>query len=102
MARPSDERDKVLEALERTAQALETELATWRRRCLKAEAEIEEAANRIPEVTTADVALLRRRIDELEADNQRLRDRIGTAREQVEQLKTRLRFVEEHVGGELG
>jgi len=102
LARPSDDRDAALTALEQTAQALEGELASWRRRCLKAEAEIDEAAQRVPEVTSADVALLRRRIDELETENQRLRDRIGSARDQVEQLKTRLRFVEEHVGGELG
>jgi chromosome segregation ATPase len=91
-----------LVALERTASALESELATWRRRSLKAEGDLEEAARRVPDVTTADVALLNQRIGELETENQRLRDRIGTAREQVEQLKTRLRFVEEHVAGELG
>lgn len=100
MESPSARRDEALTVLVKTAQALEAELATWRRRCLKAEAEIEEAARRVPAVTVGDVTLLRQRGTELEAENQRLRDRIATAREQIEQLRTRLRFVEEHVGGE--
>jgi chromosome segregation ATPase len=81
------------------ANALEEELAGWRRRCLKAESELEEAARRVPAVTTGDVSLLRQRAAELEAENHRLRDRIAGAREQIEQLRTRLRFVEEQVAG---
>ncbi len=89
-----------MKALEATATALETELAGWRRRCLKAEAELEEGARRVPTITTGDAALLRQRTVELEAENHRLRDRIATAREQIEQLRTRLRFVEEVGRGE--
>jgi chromosome segregation ATPase len=86
--------------LEATAKALETELAGWRRRCLKAEGELDEAARRVAPMTTGDAALLRQRGAELEAENQRLRERITTAREQIEQLRTRLRFVEEVGRGE--
>jgi len=101
LASRSERPDQALEGLERIAGLLETELAGWRRRCLKAEAEVEEARTRVPEVTTGDLALLRIRIGEVESENQRLRDRIAQAREQLEQLKTRLRFVGDQVTGEV-
>jgi len=96
---PSERLEAALGALDGTAKAVEAELAGWRRRCLKAEGEVEASARRVPPVTTGDLALLRQRSAELEAENRRLRDRIATAREQVEQLRTRLRFVEEQVAG---
>ncbi len=99
MASHSEHPEQALASLERVAGLLEAELAGWRRRCLKAEAALEAASNRVPEVTTGDVALLRSRISEVESENQRLRDRIAGAREQLEQLKTRLRFVGEQVTG---
>ena len=83
------------------AQALEEELANWRRRSIKAEAEVEDAANRSG-AAAGDLVALRQRVAELEAENQRLQERIGAAREQVEQLRTRLRFVEEQVTGGFG
>lgn len=92
MAAPSGP-DRTLAELERVARLLEDELASWRRRCLKAETEIEEARNRVPAVTTGDLALLRQRVTEVEAENGRLQERIAHAREQLEQLRTRLRFV---------
>jgi len=92
--------DRALAELERVARLLEDELAGWRRRCLKAETELEETKNRVPAVTTGDLTLLRQRVAEVEAENERLRDRIGHAREQLEQLRTRLRFVGEQVSGE--
>ncbi len=99
MASHSEHPEQALAALERVAGLLEAELAGWRRRCLAAEGELAEAKNRVPEVTTGDVALLRSRITEVESENQRLRDRIVGAREQLEQLKTRLRFVGEQATG---
>ena len=99
MGSRSERPDQALAELERVAGLLESELAGWRRRCLKAEAEAEAAKHRVPEVTTGDLALLRVRIGEVESENQRLRDRITTAREQLEQLKTRLRFVGDQVTG---
>lgn len=93
--------DLALAELERVALLLEEELAAWRRRCLKAEAELEDARNRVPAVTVGDLALVRQRVTELESENGTLRARIATAREQVEQLRTRLRFVGDPVGGNL-
>ncbi len=99
MASRSERPDQALEELERIAGLLESELAGWRRRGLKAEAEVEAAKSRVPDVTTGDVALLRVRLNEVESENHRLRDRITVAREQLEQLKTRLRFVGDQVTG---
>jgi chromosome segregation ATPase len=93
--------DAALAELERVASLLEEELANWRRRCLKAEGELEEARNRVPQVTTGDLTLIRQRVSELETENGALRGRISAAREQVEQLRTRLRFVGDPVGGNL-
>jgi chromosome segregation ATPase len=87
--------------LERVAGLLEEELANWRRRCLKAEAEVEDARGRVPQVTAGDMALMRQRVNELETENASLRSRIASAREQVEQLRTRLRFVGDPVEGTL-
>lgn len=100
MGSPSERPDQALDELERIAGLLETELAGWRRRSLKAEAEVGAAKSRVPDVTTGDLALLRGRITEVESENQQLRDRITAAREQLEQLKTRLRFVGGQVTGD--
>ena len=100
MASPSERPDQALDELERIAGLLETELAGWRRRCLKAEAEVEAAKGRVPDVTSGDLMLLRGRMTEVESENQHLRDRITAAREQLEQLKTRLRFVGGQVTGD--
>ena len=59
MEPPSEKLEAALAALEGTAKALETELAGWRRRCLKAEGELEEGARRVPAMTSGDVTLLR-------------------------------------------
>ncbi len=101
MASHSEHPEQALVELERVAGLLETELAGWRRRCLKAESLVEGARNRVPEVTSGDLGLLRGRISEVESENHRLRDRIGAAREQLEQLKTRLRFVGGQVAGDI-
>ena len=92
--------ERGLNELEAVARQLEEELAGWRRRCLKAETELEEIRSRVPPITAGDVALMRQRTVDLEAENQLLRDRIDNAREQLEQLRTRLRFVGEQAGGE--
>lgn len=80
---------------------LEEELAGWRRRCLAAETELEESRSRVPPVTLGDMNQVRARLAEVEAENVRLQERIGHAREQLEQLRTRLRFVGEQVSGEV-
>jgi chromosome segregation ATPase len=88
--------------LERVASLVEEELAGWRRRSLKAEGELEEARTKVPPAAAGDIAQLRDRVAALEVENQGLRLRIAQAREQIEQLKTRLRFVGDQVAGDLG
>lgn len=83
-----------LEALERIAAAVAEEIAGWRRRCLAAEAELEELRARSASYLSGDLALARQRTADLESENRELRGRIAAAREQLEQLRTRLRFVE--------
>lgn len=80
--------------LERLLEALEKELGVWRERCLKAEQDLTPGKGRShsgPELLQA-----RQRIGLLEGENHVLQQRIAAAREHVEQLKSRLRFVEEH------
>ena len=48
----------------------------------------------------SDLPQARQRIALLEGENQLLRQRIAAAREQVEQLKTRLRFIEDKSAGD--
>lgn len=91
--------DAALADLERIAVLLEDELAGWRRRCLKAETELEDARHRVPQATSGDLQLLRQRVAELESANETLERRIASAREQLEQLRTRLRFVGEQATG---
>lgn len=98
MASPSAV-DAALAEMERIAVLLEDELAGWRRRCLKAETDAEEARTRVPQVTSGDIQLLRQRVVELEADNERLHRRIAASKEQLEQLRTRIRFVGDQVTG---
>lgn len=83
-----------LSDLERLLEALEKELGTWRERSLKAEQDLTHGKGKGhggPELLQA-----RQRIGLLEGENKVLQRRIAAAREHVEQLKSRLRFVEEH------
>lgn len=96
------EAEPSLVELERIAALLEDELAAWRRRCLKAESDVEDArrkAEAVPAITSGDMQLRERRIGELEEENATLRRRIEAAREQLEQLRTRLRFVGDQAMG---
>lgn len=92
--------DVLVADLERIAGRLEEELAGWRRRCLAAEGDLEQSRDRVPQVTLGEMNQMRQRLSEVEAENERLQRRIGHAREQLEQLRTRLRFVGEQVGGD--
>jgi predicted nucleic acid-binding Zn-ribbon protein len=91
----------VLEELEQLLAAVEQELGSWRARCQRAEAELA--------LTTGkgkgghggpDLSQARLRIGALEGENDDLKRRIAAAREHVERLRTRLRFVEEHGAGD--
>lgn len=100
MARHSEPPEDPVALLERVAARLEDELAGWRRRSFKAEAEAEDARGRATPVSSGDLTLIRQRVSDLEAENQRLRARVAEAREQVEQLRTRLRFVGDQAQGD--
>jgi len=94
-ARP--DRPALLE-LERLLTALEQELEAWRLRTHKAEQEL--GVGKGKGHVAVDLHQARQRVSLLEGENQLLRQRIAAAREQVERLRTRLRFVEEHGAGD--
>ncbi len=86
---------RAVEDLERLLRNLAEEVAGWRRRTLKAEAELQEmrslgGANAGPELGQA-----RQRLIELETENAMLRQRLDTARERVKNLSSRLSFLEQ-------
>lgn len=92
----------VLEELEQLLGAVEQELASWRARCQRAEQELTQAGHGKAKGGNpgADLSQMRLRIGSLEGENQDLKRRIAAAREHVERLRTRLRFVEEHGTGD--
>ncbi|MFN2318046.1 MAG: hypothetical protein ABR551_10635 [Gemmatimonadales bacterium] len=80
--------------------ALGEELATWRRRALRAEAELQEARSQLPALGEAVVpADITQRLASLEQEEGELQRRLALAREHVERLRTRLRFLEERAEG---
>jgi hypothetical protein len=87
-ARPDRE---PLEELERLLRAVEEELAGWRARAGKPLEPMPKGRT----MGVADLSQARQRLALLEGENQLLRQRIAAAREQVEQLRTRLRFIED-------
>ncbi len=94
MTSPYERPDRAaLAALEPLVQALGEELAAWRGRALRAEARVQEVAGQGG--TPADAG----RVAALEAEATELRRRLDRAREQVDLLRTRLRFLEERTEG---
>ncbi len=89
----SDERPELaaLAELERVVEHVKDELASWRRRALKAE------ADRTSSGASNDAAVFKARIKELEADKAALVGRLKAARARVDDLLARLRFLEEQV-----
>ena len=85
--------------LERVLTSLTEELAAWRRRSLKAEAELKEAQASGGVVAGAALRESRQRVIELETENQSLRLRIDGAKERLRVLAARLAFLEQHGGG---
>jgi chromosome segregation ATPase len=88
-----------LAELERVLQSIAEELAGWRRRSLKAEAELKEAQATGGVVAPAELKESRQRVVELETENQALRQRIDAAKERLRVLAARLSFLEQHGGG---
>lgn len=71
------------------------ELAAWRRRSLKAEAELGEARAKGGVVSGPELIQSRGRVIELEVENQVLRERIDAARDKLRLLANRLGFLEQ-------
>src|ERR671916_3469868 len=90
---------KALADLEQVVQNLAEELAGWRRRTLKAEAELQEARANGGVLAGPELQQSRQRVIELEMENQALRQRIDGARERLKTLAGRLTFLEQHGGG---
>jgi len=90
---------KALTDLERIVQNLADELAGWRRRTLKAEAELQEARANGGVLAGPELTQSRQRVIELETENQALRQRIDAAKERLRTLAGRLTFLEQHGGG---
>jgi FtsZ-binding cell division protein ZapB len=88
---------RALDELETLVRHLLDELAGWRRRSLKAEAELQELRSAAG-ATGGDVSKVRKRVVELETENQALRQRVDVARDRVRTLVGRLSFLEQ--GGE--
>ncbi len=70
------------------------ELAAWRRRSLKAEAELAEARAKGGVVAGPELILSRQRSLDLDMENQALHQRIQAARERLQMLAHRLGFLE--------
>ena len=85
--------------LEQVVGNLAEELAGWRRRTFKAEAEIQQARANGGVLAGPELTQARQRIIELETENQALRLRIEAAKERLGVLAGRLSFIEQHGGG---
>jgi hypothetical protein len=80
--------------VETLVEALIEELATWRRRCLRAEAEVQDHRSKGAPAPGPGLAQTRARLAELEQENLELRRRLDGARERLQALTTRLAFLE--------
>jgi dynactin complex subunit len=90
---------KALAELEQVVQNLAEELAGWRRRTLKAEAELQQARANGGVLAGPELTQTRQRVIELETENLALRQRIDAAKERLGALAGRLTFLEQHGGG---
>ena len=84
---------RALDELEQLLRHVGEELATWRRRSLKAEAELQEYKTKGSGPAGPELVLSRQRIIELEMENQQLRQRIEAARERVATIESRITFL---------
>lgn len=91
--------ERALDELEGLLGSISEELAAWRRRTLRAEAELGEARARGGIAASPELKEARLRIGELESENQTLRQRIESAKERLRVLAARLSFLEQQSGG---
>lgn len=89
-----------LDEVERLLGHLTEELASWRRRCIKAEAELQAVKGQEGMVPGDDVVRLRARLLDLERENLNLSARVDRARTMVTALQQRLSFVERESASE--
>jgi len=87
-----------LSELEQLLRHLGDEVAGWRRRTLKAEAELQEARTRGGALAGPELLQARQRVIDLEVENQALRQRIEAARARLQSLSSRLAFLEADEG----
>lgn len=87
-----------LAELEQLLQRLGDEVAAWRRRTLKAEADLQEARSHGGVLAGPELVQSRQRVIELETENLALRRRIDAARERLQALSSRLAFLETEHG----
>jgi uncharacterized protein involved in exopolysaccharide biosynthesis len=80
--------------LERVLRHLTDELATWRRRTLKAEGEVQTLRAQHGMVPGDELVRSRGRLLDLERENLDLRARVDRARDLVTRLQQRLAFLE--------
>lgn len=97
---------RALAELEELFQNLGAEVAAWRRRSLKAEAELQDIRAKGGVYEGPELSVSRQRVVELEAENQALRERTRSlaasirsrseaAKERVRSLAARLAFLEQ-------
>lgn len=85
---------EALDELRDVLHSVTEELAAWRRRALKAESDQTELG------LGHDVVANREKVVALESENTDMQQRLETARVHVEELLTRLRFLEQQVAAE--
>ncbi len=88
--------------LERVLRHLTDELASWRRRTLKAEGEMQTLKSQHGMVPGDELVRSRVKLLELERENIDLRARVDRAREMVTRLQQRLAFLERDEEVEVG
>jgi hypothetical protein len=84
----------LLDQLEVILRHVADELALWRARALKAEAELKDGGGRAPVAGKTDPET-KARVADLEQENKALRQRVEAARGRVHDLLSRLTFLEE-------
>ncbi len=91
-----------LDDLERVLRHLTDELGGWRRRCLKAESELQAVKAQGGMVPSEELVSLRSRLLDLEKENLELRHRIERTRDLITSLRQRVAFVLPDEGEEEG
>ena len=85
---------KVIAELESLVRNATEELTGWRRRCHRAEAELQELRSRSGPAVGPDLHTSRTRLAELEQENLVLRERLEAVKERVTALASRLALLE--------